>query len=1180
MTEKTISSGRALILVLGCFFLSGMTGLVYEILWTRMIVQLIGAAPFAVSIVLTVFMGGLGLGSYLASRTIDHVREPAKLVKIYALLELGIGAYGVLLPLLLSAFGPLYAVMYNRIFDHFILYNLLVFIGCSVILCIPVICMGATLPILCRYYVTRLSHLGTHAGRLYGLNTIGAAAGALLCGFWLINLLGVQGTLILAVTLNTLIGISCLLVSFSCTGRGAAREPGPGESVEAGDTFGPGHRQPSTDDADSGDTAFHPYAVPRPEAGAGNGLQTYSGEATGALVIFAVSGFCAMSYEVIWAKLLGLIVGPTTYSFTIVLVTFILSLALGSMLFGWLGDRTRNVMTLLLVTQVLAALFALAVSQLLGNSQLFFARVIFQFKDHFALLSLVKAAVLLVFMILPTICLGATFPLVGKLYTPSISKVGRSIGSAYAVNTIGAVSGSFCAGFILVPLVGKENGLSLVVALQLLAALIIATAVFSRRRSTADGDRRSRRQGAEGKPCPGSRGERITGRARRRMDYLRWLLVTVPALAGLILSALFPRWNHHLLSSGKYHRFNDLPVDVGTVGYVEALLHGTELMAGTRKGDLVYYGEGIGGFTTVLKFTDVLGNDSFIMANSGKADASSRTDMKTQTLLAHLPLLFHPDPGAVLVIGLASGITAGEILNYPVERLDVVDINEQVVAASDFFLPWNNRVLSNPRTDLIIQDGRAHLFLTRRRYDVIISEPSNPWMAGLAALFTREYFGMAEEKLAEEGIFVQFIHSYQMDWDTFAMVGRTFAEVFPASLLLQTSPSGMGGDYLHVGLKGIEGLNLQYARSNLPGAGRSTNVSLSDPELLYRLIVSEDLPGLFGPGPVNTDRRPRLEFAAPRLLHYNDPAIVANIRSRGWCSPATKKIHRRLAADVDSRIDFSAYALSLHVPFPGMVDLSKTTEIQKDRYFRMMEEYCADNLIDETILESEDLKRRCRLARIASLERKIDGLSDRSDSYSYLGNLYFKEGRLEESIACFTRSLEESPDDASTLAKLGTALVRAGEFERAMARFSEALRIRPDLAEAHNSLGGILQRQGRLDEAIFHLRQAMRIRSDWIVPMNNLAWILATRGEPGSRDPGEAVKLAERVCELGGHERPDLLDTLAVAYAAAGRFPEAIATAEQAVRLASSSGQERLALEIRKHLRLFMEGRSYIEGIS
>ena len=137
-----------------------------------MIVKIIGSAPFAVSIVLTVFMGGLGLGSYLAGRSVDRIQQPLALVRTYGILEIAIGVYGIILPLLLVAFRPVYAVLYNHLFDYFLGYNILTFIGCSLLLIIPVICMGATLPVLSRFFVTSISNVGTHVGRLYGLNTI------------------------------------------------------------------------------------------------------------------------------------------------------------------------------------------------------------------------------------------------------------------------------------------------------------------------------------------------------------------------------------------------------------------------------------------------------------------------------------------------------------------------------------------------------------------------------------------------------------------------------------------------------------------------------------------------------------------------------------------------------------------------------------------------------------------------------------------------------------------------------------------------------------------------------------------------------------------------------------------------------------------------------------------------
>jgi spermidine synthase len=735
-----VSISKITLLVLVCFFFSGTTGLIYEILWTRMIVKIIGGAPFAVSIILTIFMGGLGIGSYLSSRTIDRFAVPSTLVKIYGALELAIGAYALAIPALLTAFKPFYALLYNQLFSHFMLYNLLTFIGCFIILACPVICMGATLPVLCRFYVTRLSHLGTHAGRLYGLNTIGAALGALLCGFWLISILGMWGTLVFAVSINAIIGSACLLSSRTM-----------GLPQETADVAAPQSKEILQE------TAQEETVLPE-----------YPAAVNGALVIFAVSGFCAMAYEVIWTKLLGLIVGPTTYSFTIILVTFILGLALGSVFFGFLADRIKRPIHLLICTQLAAALFALLLSQLLGNSQFFFAKLMYHFQDNFALLNISKAGILFGLLVLPTLCLGATFPLVGKIYTKSVLKVGRSIGFAYAINTVGAVSGSFCAGFVLIPLAGKEKGLSLVTGLQILTSLLIAAFVL--------------------------------GKEKRTM--LRRVWLTVPALIGILLCLHFPLWNRYLLSEGRYQRFEPIQAKIEGSGWLEALLKGPEILADSANYKLVYYGDGIGGFTTVVKHAYPMGNIQYVMLISGKPDASSREDMGTQTLSAHLPMLFHKNPKTVMVLGLASGITAGEVLYYPIEKLDVIDINRQVIKASQYFLPWNNNVLADPKTNLIIQDGRAHLLLTRQKYDCIISEPSNPWMAGLAALFTRDFFALAENRLNQDGIFVQFIHSYQMDWPTFALVGRTFAQVFPNSILVSVITTPYGADYLLVGFKG------------------------------------------------------------------------------------------------------------------------------------------------------------------------------------------------------------------------------------------------------------------------------------------------------------------------------------------------------------------------------------------
>ena len=1018
-----------------------------------MIVKLIGGAPFAVSIVLTIFMGGLGLGSYIASRTIDRIKQPADLVKLYGFLEVVIGIYALLIPLLLSLLKPLFSMLYNQFFERFMLYNVMTFVECSVLLCVPVICMGATLPILCKFYVNTMDRLGTNSGRLYGLNTVGAALGSLACGFWLLNIWGMQGTLYIAVTMNLVIGFVCLLNGFilkrSC--QIAVAEPSPVQQEDARPTE-------------------HPHG---------------KGVLYGALIIFAVSGFCSMAYEVTWTKLLGLLVGPTTYSFTIVLVTFILGLALGSIFFGYLADKMTRPIILLIFTQIAAGLLALGVSQVLGNSQLFFAKILFSFQDNFIRQNLLKGVALFSFMILPTLCLGATFPLVSKIYTQRMANIGRSIGFAYTINTIGAVLGSFCAGFVLIPVLGKEMSLSLLVGIQVGCALLIAVAALVK---TAK---------------------------------FKLVLLALPAVGGLVLCFYFPQWNRQQLTQGKYHRFGDYEKIIENTGWFESLVSGTNLLEHTRQGEILYYGDGIGGFTTVKRYVNPLGGYYYKLVISGKTDASSHGDMKTQTLSGHFPLLFHPDPKKVMVIGLASGVTAGEALNYPIEQLDLLEISEQVVTASDYFRLWNSDVLSDSRTNLVVQDGRAHLQLTDQMYDVIISEPSNPWMAGLATLFTRDFFELGREKLNEQGIFVQWLQTYQIDWQTVKLIGRTFTDVFPNSIMVATEPAGFGADYLLIGFKGDQKLSLENARQNISYAQRSKNIILRDPRLFYRLIVAENPKELFGSGPVNSDAHPILEFAAPKLIYHSDTTIQETIKSGGVLSGQTQEIVSQLHSDINAQINFAEYAFSVNAPFRNMVEVPKTSADQRERFYKLFEDYVAQDIIDYGLIGDPALRQTCRAIQIKKIQENMDSLPDKAAEYKFLGELYMKGGQLDESVENYSKSLQYKQDDAETYYNLGIvyaqkgsmlkarktfdqaialnpgyetivnkilgiAFLRQNNLQEAVTAFEKYLQAEPDDFQIHNQLGAVLAQQGRLELAIQHFTEALKINPNFESAFENL----------------------------------------------------------------------------------------------
>ena len=1174
-------------LILVCFFLSGATALIYEILWMRLISRIIGGAPFAVSTILVVFMGGLGIGSLLASRKADHI-ERTRLIRVYGFLETGIGLYALCVPFLLWLLKGAYLASYDRLFGYTLFYNLLIFAGAVLVLCVPAICMGATLPILCRFYMNSLDKLGAHSGRLYGLNTIGGAAGSLVCGFWLISSSGVYGTMIAAAGINIGVGLACI---YAAQGEKALRRA-PATSKSSGKN----EQQPSPEEK-----ALHHHAEPatgpfsrRRESRIVNWFRHSrlrrhdekkyfsklseeplqpAAERISALVIFAVSGFCAMAYEVLWTKLLGLMIGPTTYSFTIVLVTFIVGLALGNMVFGLWADRTRYVFRLLVLTQLIAAASALGISQLMGQSQLFFAKLLYTYSDSFALQSLTKALTLFVLMMLPTFFLGAGFPLVIKICTPSLTRVGNSVGRAYFVNTAGAVAGSFLAGFVLIPFLGKELSLSVVIGLQILTAAAAGL---------------------------------LTVPAGEKKASLQRGAFALLLAAGMALCVFFPSWNRLTLATGKYHRFEELRI-IELVsngpGWLKSIISGSQLLADVETGKLVYYGDGIGGFTTVLKYPGPFGNEEYSMANGGKTDASSRGDMKTQTILAHFPLLFSNDTKNVMVLGLASGITAGEILHYPVERLDVIDINDRVFEGSVFFAPWNNGVLKNPRTRLIVQDGMAHLTLSQNQYDVIISEPSNPWMAGMATLFTHDFFTLARERLTENGIYVQWFHCYQMDWNTFALVGRTFAGVFPHSILVTAEPAGLGRDYLLVGFKGSKGLDLRQARRNIAYTQKSTNIRLAYPELLYRLIVAEDLKAVFGPGPINNDNQPYLEYAAPRLMYGGDAVqhdILRNLSAGRTLSAATAAVVDQLTKDPKARVDFAEYALSVYSPFPRMVDEKTLDPADRIRYARIINAYCTHNLLDSDIVTDPALLKSCRAAQIAAIEKALPAAPDQALSHYFLGRLYQDAAQPEQALAHYAESLKLKPTDADRFNDFGNLLAEQGHQAEARIQFARALSLRPnfllatgnmaysylkegrldeaadyfrktlvlrpDLAESHYNLGLIAFRKGNERQAAVRLREALEINPDLPETLSTLALLLATTRDSSLADRASAVRYAAKASEIVSGTQSQYLATLAVAQAAAGENA-AGTTAARAAALARAQNDTEALKILQKYLK-------------
>ena len=252
------------------------------------------------------------------------------------------------------------------------------------------------------------------------------------------------------------------------------------------------------------------------------------------------------------------------------------------------------------------------------------------------------------------------------------------------------------------------------------------------------------------------------------------------------------------------------------------------------------------------------------LAIDGKVDASNAGDMLTQRLLAHVPLLLHPDPREVAILGLGSGVTLGSALTHPVRRADVLEISPEVVEASRFFETENHRALDDPRTHVIVGDGRTHLLFTRQQYDVIVSEPSNPWMAGIASLFTKEFFEAARARLKPGGVLCQWAHTYDISTQDLQSIVATFTSVFPDGTLWLVGD----GDVLLIGSNEpleprLAGMAAAWRR---PGVAEDlASVGALEPFHLLSMFVAGG-PALLDWGsraPIQSDNRAALEFSGP-----------------------------------------------------------------------------------------------------------------------------------------------------------------------------------------------------------------------------------------------------------------------------------------------------------------------------
>jgi spermidine synthase len=705
-------------LLLVLFVGSGCSALIYEIVWFQLLQFVIGSSAVSLGVLLGTFMGGLCLGSVGLPRVIPARRHA---LRVYAFLEIGIGVAGLLILFGMPEVDRLYAAAAGTGFRGMLLRGAV----CAVCLLPPTLLMGATLPAVARWLETTPRGVAW-LGLFYGGNIAGAVLGCLLAGFYLLRVYDVETATYVAAAIN---GAAAL------TGLGlAALTPYAGASRGTGFL--------SCQDP----TGLESCPTGRPAPGAWS-----------VYVAIALSGLCALGAEVIWTRLLSLMLGATVYTFSIVLAVFLASLGLGSAAGSLLARgvaRPRLALgycQLLLTAAVAWAAFMLArslpywpISPSLSPGPWFD----FQLDLLRCQWAVLPAAVLW----------GASFPLALAAAATPGQDPGRLAGGISAANTAGAIAGAVTFSLCLIPGAGTQASQRVLVGLSGAAALLLFASLL-RPRGLA-------RRLAGGAALAAAAGVAAV---------LAWTVPPVPA---------------ELIAWGR-----QLPKQNGTA-------------------EILYAGEGMNASVAVSQ----QGEQHRSFHVSGKVEASTLPgDMRVQRMLGHLPALVHPRPRSVLVVGCGAGVTAGTFVVHPeVERIVLCEIEPlipQVVAG--YFTPQNHDVLHDPRLAIVYDDARHHVLTTPERFDVITSDPIHPWVKGAATLYTQEYFELCKRHLNPGGLVTQWVPLYESDTDTVRSEIATFFKAFPDGSVWANWPNGEGSDLVLLGHAGPTRIDLDDCEQRL-----------------------------------------------------------------------------------------------------------------------------------------------------------------------------------------------------------------------------------------------------------------------------------------------------------------------------------------------------------------------------
>ena len=966
--ETSVHMKRRIPQVAGLLFGSGACALVYQVTWLREMRLVFGASTAASAAVLAIFMGGLGLGGALIGRRADKVARP---LLLYAYLGLFISASAALTPALLWIVRQLYMLLGGSVTLGTFGGTFVRLVFSTLVLGVPAFLMGGTLPAATRAVETDDDRARSRLAVLYGVNTLGAVAGAALANFFMIEIFGTRKTLWIACLVNALVGVLARKMARSSPEYEARPEPA--------------QATPPIETTDR----------PRP----------WRPPARFVLAAAGIVGFAFFLMELVWYRMLAPLLGGSTYTFGLILTVALFGIGLGGAGYAVLGRNRPARLSAFVLSCALEALF-IAFPYALGDRLAILTMLLHPLRSvGFGGCLAVWTFVASIVVLPAAIVSGYQFPLLIALLGRGRRDVGRHLGAAYASNTVGAILGSLAGGFGLLPVLTAPGAwCAVVVLLLLLGASTLALEMRKERRA---------------------------------------LRAVVPGC--VMISAVLM-----LFSTGPTAVWRHSPIGVGRMNLGSTTPNEIRRWVNKQRRTLVWEAEGLESSVGLKK------QNGLAFYINGKSDGNAIGDAATQVMSGLVGGILHPQPKCSLVIGLGTGSSAGWLARIPsMERVDVAELEPAVLRVAESCSAVNCDAMANPKIEIFLGDAREFVLTTRATYDIIFSEPSNPYRAGIASLFTLEFYRAIESRLQKGGLFIQWVQAYEIDARTVQTIYATLCSVFPVVETWQAKT----GDLLMV---------------------CSMSPRDYDVPTLRERIAKEP----FKSGLANAWRVTDLEGF---LAHYvAGPSLARDVARQ----PGVL-----LNTDDCTRIEFEFARTVGRTGLFGIPELERVARSKKEHRLPV-----TGGKVDWDRVQDE---------RVASAKTLHGGLSSaqrcRADAL-----ISFAEGKMKAALA-FWRAQDQEPRSMTELAVVAASLAESGE--EAALDYIEKLRAF-QATEADAILARLRWKQGRADEAVDALESALvRYRNDpwpWRAIMTSA---LVLCGQIGAENKDHARRIYDAMSE-------------------------------------------------------------------